>query len=236
VPANIWMRAIPVPAGRHQVRVRFRQNCLLPGLLISLASAALVLVAVARSGRQTPLRSDERATFDQPAALQLGRQRRPKQPSRPLARRSGASSPYRLLLRALAAGATLALGWLVARTEMQQLQRFEILRSEADAMVHCQIADALALQHQTAQALAHFTEAVRLAERACELTGYGAPLPLGTLATAYAGAGRFDEAMAAASRARERALALGQDDLAKSFLKLMKYYNAQKRARAGEVN
>ncbi len=46
VPANFWMRAVPVPAGRHQVRIYFHQNYLLPGLLISLASGGLVLVVM----------------------------------------------------------------------------------------------------------------------------------------------------------------------------------------------
>ncbi len=41
-------------------------------------------------------------------------------------------------------------------------------------------------------------EAVRLAERACELTHYGEPLYLGTLAAAYAEAGRVPEAVSAA--------------------------------------
>jgi len=47
LPANLWMRAIPVPAGRHQVRVYFHQNRLVPGLLISLASAGLLLLVLA---------------------------------------------------------------------------------------------------------------------------------------------------------------------------------------------
>jgi hypothetical protein len=46
VPANLWMRAVPVPAGRHQVRVYFHQDYLLPGLLISLASAGLLLAVM----------------------------------------------------------------------------------------------------------------------------------------------------------------------------------------------
>ena len=50
VPANIWMRAIPVPAGRHLVRVYFHQNYLLLGLLISLASISALLVIFARRG------------------------------------------------------------------------------------------------------------------------------------------------------------------------------------------
>ena len=50
VPANIWMRAVPVPAGRHLVRLYFRQNYLFPGFLISLASIGLLLVPVAKPG------------------------------------------------------------------------------------------------------------------------------------------------------------------------------------------
>ena len=42
-------------------------------------------------------------------------------------------------------------------------------------------------------------EAVRLAERACELTECPAPLPLSALAEVYAGTGRLDEAVAAAA-------------------------------------
>lgn len=51
VPANGWMRAFPVPGGRHQVRVYFRQNYLLPGIFISLASALLLLFAAAKPKR-----------------------------------------------------------------------------------------------------------------------------------------------------------------------------------------
>jgi hypothetical protein len=46
VPANLWMRAVPVPAGRHQVRVYFHQDYLLPGALISLASVGLLLAVM----------------------------------------------------------------------------------------------------------------------------------------------------------------------------------------------
>ena len=50
LPVNLWMRAVPVPAGRHQVRLYFHQNYLLTGLLLSLASSALLLVV----SRRTP--------------------------------------------------------------------------------------------------------------------------------------------------------------------------------------
>jgi hypothetical protein len=47
LPANLWMRAVPVPAGRHLIRVYFHQDYLLPGLLISLASASALLLTLA---------------------------------------------------------------------------------------------------------------------------------------------------------------------------------------------
>jgi tetratricopeptide (TPR) repeat protein len=52
-------------------------------------------------------------------------------------------------------------------------------------------------------------EAVRLAERACELTNHQQPPMLMTLASAYAEAGRFPDALETAQKAR--ALALTQD-------------------------
>ena len=52
-------------------------------------------------------------------------------------------------------------------------------------------------------------EAVRLAERACELTHYGQPLFIGTLAAAYAEAGRFPEAVTTAEKAEQLATAAG---------------------------
>jgi hypothetical protein len=236
VPANIWMRAVPVPAGRHLVRVYFRQNYLLPGFLISLASVGLSLVAVAKPGRRMPAPPREGDPLDLPTAPRAGGNRRLKQQAPALARHPSAFSAYRPLLRALAAGTGLAFAWLVARTEIQQVRRFQSTRAEVDAMAHCQIGDALALQHQTAQAMTHFSEAVRRAERACKLTGYREPLPLGTLACAYAGAGRFDDAFATASKGRDRALASGQNELAGSLLKLMEYYNARKPVRGGDRN
>ena len=48
-------------------------------------------------------------------------------------------------------------------------------------------------------------EAVRLAERACELTHYGQPLFIGTLAAAYAEAGRFPEAVTTAEKVEQLA-------------------------------
>ena len=111
-------------------------------------------------------------------------------------------------------------------------------------------------QHQMAQAIAHYTEtlrlkpdhavalmnlawiraanaraefrdgpeAVRLAQRGCELTGYKEPMPVQTLAVALAEAGRFEDAVAAAEKARQLALAGGQSQLAENDLKLIKMF------------
>ena len=57
-------------------------------------------------------------------------------------------------------------------------------------------------------------EAVVLAERACKLTDYKEGLFVGTLADAYAEAGRFPEAVSAAEKARSLALAAGQKEIA----------------------
>jgi hypothetical protein len=52
-------------------------------------------------------------------------------------------------------------------------------------------------------------EAVRLAEHACELTHYGEPLFIGTLAAAYAESSRFPEAVTTAEKAEQLATAAG---------------------------
>ena len=54
-------------------------------------------------------------------------------------------------------------------------------------------------------------EAVRLAERACQLTQYKEAFPLKTLATAYAEAGRFDDAVVTVQKARMVALGAGAE-------------------------
>ena len=56
-------------------------------------------------------------------------------------------------------------------------------------------------------------EAVRLAERACELTERKNPACLGTLAAAYAGVRRFDESVATVKTAIELAKANGHQPL-----------------------
>ena len=71
-------------------------------------------------------------------------------------------------------------------------------------------------------------EAVRLAERACELTHSGEPLFLGTLAAAYAEAGRFPEAVTTAEKAEQFATAAGSKKLAESIRRLLELYRAGK--------
>jgi Flp pilus assembly protein TadD len=67
--------------------------------------------------------------------------------------------------------------------------------------------------------------AVALAERACKATGYKIPALLDTLAAAQAEAGRFAEAIAAATRAVELADA-GESPLADAIRARLKLYKA----------
>jgi tetratricopeptide (TPR) repeat protein len=69
-------------------------------------------------------------------------------------------------------------------------------------------------------------EAVSLAERACRLTSYQNAQIIGTLADAYAEAGRFDDAVATAQKAHDVALASGQQDLAARNAQLLELYKS----------
>ncbi|HWV98108.1 MAG TPA: tetratricopeptide repeat protein [Candidatus Acidoferrum sp.] len=71
-------------------------------------------------------------------------------------------------------------------------------------------------------------ESVRWAEHGCELTHYKETVFVGTLAAAYAEAGRFQEAVAAAERAIELAHLAGQRDLERKNLQLLDLYRAGK--------
>ena len=70
------------------------------------------------------------------------------------------------------------------------------------------------------------TTAVALAERACKLTDYKAPLLVGTLAAAYAEAGRFAEAVSSAEKARALAQAAGLQAIAQKNEELLALYRA----------
>jgi hypothetical protein len=216
VPANIWMRAVPVPAGRHQVRVYFRQNYLLPGLLISLASAGLLLAAaLAKPARRASSGADQFEQIAGPTApsTENSGDLQPDVPS--LTARPRADSRHWQLGRALAAGVLLV--WLLAVAGTVRMRSFNIAASNNDVFTHFRLAETFQMQHQTLQAITHYTEglrlkpdsaeslnnlacilvtspqaefrdapqAARLAERACELTGYKVPVYVGTLAAAW---------------------------------------------------
>ena len=71
-------------------------------------------------------------------------------------------------------------------------------------------------------------EAVTLAERACALTQRKQPMFLGTLAAAYAEAGRFDEAVQTGQQAHDLAVAAGATELAATNQRLLELYRARK--------
>jgi tetratricopeptide (TPR) repeat protein len=71
-------------------------------------------------------------------------------------------------------------------------------------------------------------EAVRLAGRACELTHYGEPLFVGTLAAAYAEAGRFPEAVTTAEKAEQLATSAGLKKVAEKNQQLLELYRTGK--------
>jgi protein O-mannosyl-transferase len=72
------------------------------------------------------------------------------------------------------------------------------------------------------------TEAVRMSERACELTGRKDPAKLKTLAAAYAEAGRFPEAMATAQAAHDLAAQATRRVLADECLLMLEQFKAAK--------
>ncbi len=72
------------------------------------------------------------------------------------------------------------------------------------------------------------TEAVALAERACKLTGFRRTVFVGTLAAAYAEAGRFSEAVMTAERARQVGLIWGESELIEKNTQLMELYRSGK--------
>jgi hypothetical protein len=71
-------------------------------------------------------------------------------------------------------------------------------------------------------------EAVRLAENACRLTDNKNPFLIGTLAAAYAEAGRFPEAVTTAQNAITLATAAGETQLAARNRELLELYQAGK--------
>jgi len=72
------------------------------------------------------------------------------------------------------------------------------------------------------------SRAVELAERACQLTGWKHPVLMGTLAAAYAEAGRFDDAVKMAERARSEAEAQKLEPVAARNTELLELYRLGK--------
>ena len=70
-------------------------------------------------------------------------------------------------------------------------------------------------------------EAVRLAQRACELTSYKNPSMLDTLATAYASQENFTKAIETLQKAIELASSAGQTQLLTEFQKRLKSYKSE---------
>ena len=70
------------------------------------------------------------------------------------------------------------------------------------------------------------TEAVRMAERACELTGRKDPEKLRTLAAAYAESGRYTEAIATVRNAQELANGLGNKELEHECQIMLEKFNS----------
>ncbi len=48
LPANAWMRAVPIPAGKHEIIFRYHSTWLVPGALLSILSLALALLVLRR--------------------------------------------------------------------------------------------------------------------------------------------------------------------------------------------
>ncbi|MHC4395603.1 MAG: tetratricopeptide repeat protein [Planctomycetota bacterium] len=71
-------------------------------------------------------------------------------------------------------------------------------------------------------------KAIRLAERACELSNYKIPGSLDTLSAAYAAAKRFDEAVTTAEKAIDLAMESGLTKLAEDIRKRLSLYKANK--------
>jgi tetratricopeptide (TPR) repeat protein len=74
--------------------------------------------------------------------------------------------------------------------------------------------------------ISNSAEAVKFAQRACELTKYERAELLDTLAAAYAAAGNFNEAIKTAERAVKSAEAVGKKEMAENIQKRLELYKA----------
>jgi tetratricopeptide (TPR) repeat protein len=76
--------------------------------------------------------------------------------------------------------------------------------------------------------LRNLSEAIALAEKACEVTHYQTVADLGTLAAVYSEAGRFPEATALAEKAVALATATGDEKMAAKNREMIELYRAGK--------
>ncbi|MFM1769835.1 MAG: hypothetical protein RJA22_2364 [Verrucomicrobiota bacterium] len=125
-----------------------------------------------------------------------------------------------------AARARLA-GVLSVERPLEAARHYEaVLRAHPDAPLFLNDLAWLRATHPQAAAR-QGAEAVRLAERACQLTQRREPFLLGTLAAAYAEAGRFEDAVRTGEEARGLAAARGDARLAALNEKLVSLYRAR---------
>ena len=103
----------------------------------------------------------------------------------------------------------------------------EALRVEPDSVVAMNNL-AWLLATSTNAAVRDGPRAVQLADRACEITGGKQTICIGTLAAAYAEAGRFDDAIITAQKACDSARQLGETNLLQKNLQLIELYRSHK--------
>jgi protein O-mannosyl-transferase len=115
----------------------------------------------------------------------------------------------------------------LGRTREAVVQYREVLKLDPDLPTALNNL-AWALATSPDDPLRNGAEAVRLAERACELTQYTQPWFVGTLAAACAEAGRFPEAIATAEKAVQLATTAGNQPLAAENRRLLEFYRAGK--------
>jgi tetratricopeptide (TPR) repeat protein len=101
----------------------------------------------------------------------------------------------------------------------------EVVRTNPDA-VEALNNLAWALASSNDPEIRNGAEAVRLAKRACQITEYRATVLIGTLAAAYAEAGRFEEAVATAQKACALASKAKDQTLLKRNQELLELYRA----------
>ncbi len=118
------------------------------------------------------------------------------------------------------------------RSEAQTAWRHGLVRSPDNLLIAGRLAWLLSTARESE--LRDGEEAVRLAEAVCNMTGYRLPEALDVLAAAYAEAGRFDEAVETAGRARRLAASEGRLGLAQEIESRIALYAMGRAYREGE--